>query len=660
MSDKNSPILQVNNLHVHFDTADAQVHAVKGVDVQLYPGECLGIVGESGSGKSQTFLAAMGLLASNGRATGEVMFNDQNLLTLNTRALNQVRGNRISMIFQDPLTSLTPHMRIGEQMSEVLRVHQHVNRRQAKVQSIDWLQRVRIPEAQRRLQQYPHELSGGMRQRVMIAMAMLCQPDVLIADEPTTALDVTIQAEILDLMNELRRLHGTAIALITHDMGVVARMCDRVQVMRFGEYVEEGASEAVFYRAQHDYTRMLLAAVPAIPTFGTVTEPSDTDSDKQQSSVHGVGVYSGIDSGIDSDIDSDIDSAIDSGIDPRVDSRVDSGVAPLKSEAPVLLDVKDLRVEFAVSVGWFSTPKALRAVDGINFQLRKGETLGVVGESGSGKSTLARAILQLLPVSAGSVSWLGSSLGELDIATMTALRRDLQIVFQDPLASLNPALTIGDSIMEPLRVHEPNATLAQRIQRVAVMMRRTGLDPNLINRYPHELSGGQNQRVGIARAMILQPRLLICDEAVSALDVSIQAQIIDLLKSLQAEFSLSVIFISHDLSVVYDVAHRILVMYLGTLIELAPSQSLFARPQHPYTRQLISAVPVADPRIERQRTRIRLVGELTSPMDPAAQLRFLPSRLAAGDKDYIPALSERFSGHFVAEHDALETLLEKG
>ena len=631
MSDKSSPILHASNLHVHFDTADAQVHAVKGVDVQLYPGECLGIVGESGSGKSQTFLAAMGLLASNGRASGEVMFNGQNLLALNTRALDKVRGNSISMIFQDPLTSLTPHLRIGEQMSEVLRAHQHVNRKQAQAQSIDWLQRVRIPEAQRRLQQYPHELSGGMRQRVMIAMAMLCQPDVLIADEPTTALDVTIQAEILDLMNELRTLHGTAIALITHDMGVVARMCDRVQVMRFGEYVEEGGSEDVFYRPQHDYTRMLLAAVPSIPTFDAVHDSSETAPDEQHPDI-------------------DVADAVDVAA---------AGVDALDPNAPVLLDVKDLRVEFAVSSGLFSPSRTLRAVDRINFKLHKGETLGVVGESGSGKSTLARAILQLLPVTAGSVSWLGSSLGELDIASMTALRRDLQIVFQDPLASLNPALTIGDSIMEPLRVHEPDASLAQRIERVAVMMDRTGLDPNLINRYPHELSGGQNQRVGIARAMILQPSLLICDEAVSALDVSIQAQIIELLKNLQAEFSLSLIFISHDLSVVYDVAHRILVMYLGTLIELAPSQSLFARPQHPYTRQLISAVPVADPRIERQRQRIRLVGELTSPMDPAARLRFLPSRLAADDPYYVPVLTERFPGHFVAEHDALELLLKQ-
>ncbi len=616
VASQNAPVLDISNLHVRFQSADGLVHAVKGVDVQLHQGECLGVVGESGSGKSQTFLAAMGLLAKNGVATGSAMLHGHDLLTVPKHELNTLRGNRIAMIFQDPLTSLTPHLRIGEQMSEVLRVHQGFDSAKAKKTSADWLQRVRIPEAARRLSQYPHELSGGMRQRVMIAMCMLCQPDVLIADEPTTALDVTIQAEILDLMDELRREHKTAIALITHDMGVVARMCDRVQVMRYGEYVEAGVSEQIFYRPEHDYTRMLLEAVPSIPVFDAELNEVASDANVAH-----------------------------------------SGRRALDANAPVMLQVQDLKVEFAVPGGWFSAPRKLAAVNGISFALSEGETLGVVGESGSGKSTLARAILQLVPASHGTVSWLGSSLGQMDKLHMTGLRRDLQIVFQDPLASLNPSMSIGDSIMEPLRVHEPDLALSERTGRVALMMHRVGLDPTLINRYPHELSGGQNQRVGIARAMILKPKLLICDEAVSALDVSIQAQIIDLIKSLQEEFKLSLIFISHDLSVVYEVAHRIMVMYLGSLVEMAPAVSLFARPQHPYTRQLVSAVPVADPVKERSRQRIRLIGELTSPMDPTARLRFLPSRLQAGEAHHVPAIDECFEGHFVAEHDALESLL---
>ncbi|MFK8083597.1 MAG: dipeptide ABC transporter ATP-binding protein [Granulosicoccus sp.] len=622
MTKADSLILDITDLHVRFDTTDEQVHAVKGIDMQLHREECLGIVGESGSGKSQSFLAAMGLLAANGHATGNVTLNGVNLLTLKTPELNQIRGNRISMIFQDPLTSLTPHLKIGEQMAEVLRIHQAMDRKRASVACLEWLERVRIPDAQRRLQQYPHELSGGMRQRIMIAMAMLCQPDVLIADEPTTALDVTIQAEILDLMNELRQQHGTAIALVTHDMGVVARMCDRVQVMRNGEYVEGGNCDTVFFKPEHEYTRMLLKAVPRIPAFDESGNP-----------------------------------LAGKGNDARPDAAaLPAGLRQIDANASVLLDVNDVHVDFPVSAGWFSKPKKLPAVDGISFQLHEGETLGIVGESGSGKSTLARAILQLAPQSAGSVSWLGTSLSTLKESDMTALRSDLQIVFQDPLASLNPSLTIGDSIAEPLRVHQPDLSLATRAQSVALMMHKVGLDPIMINRYPHEMSGGQNQRVGIARAMILQPRLLICDEAVSALDVSIQAQIIDLIKGLQREFNLSLIFISHDLSVVYEIAHRILVMYLGQPVELASARSLFSRPQHPYTRQLVSAVPIPDPLAERARQRIRLVGELTSPMDPAARLRFLPSRIRSGDPAYRPRLEERFSGHFVAEHDPLESL----
>ncbi len=614
MADSRNVVLGIRNLAVSFSTNAGDVDAVRGVSAHIHAGECLGIVGESGSGKSQTFLAAMGLLARNASVSGTVDFHGQNLLDLSTKALNGIRGDRIAMIFQDPLTSLTPHLRIGEQMREVLQVHQGLSDADAVKRCVMWLERVRIPEAQHRMNQYPHELSGGMRQRVMIAMAMLCQPELLIADEPTTALDVTIQAQILDLMDELRRDHGTAIALITHDMGVVARMCDRVQVMRQGKFVEEGDCEDIFYRPAHAYTKTLLDAVPRIDQLSE--QALQTDTDEEQNKSH----------------------------------DQPANVTPV-------LQVRDLRVSFPVRRGWFSKARTLRAVDGIGFDLYAGETLGIVGESGSGKSTLARAILQLIPPTSGSVTWLNRELSSLSPDQLKQARRELQIVFQDPLASLNPSMTIGDSIVEPLKVFEPELSLVDRTRAVAGMMERVGLDYTLINRYPHELSGGQNQRVGIARAMILKPRLLICDEAVSALDVSIQAQIVDLLKDLQREFGLSLIFISHDLSVVWEVSQRILVMYLGSVVELASRNDLFNKPQHPYTRQLVSAVPIPDPVLERTRERIKLQGELASPMDTGARLRFLPSRLLQVPADYVPVLSERFPGHFVAEHDALESLL---
>ncbi len=600
------PLLSIRNLHVDFKTHDGLVEAVQGVSCDILPGECLGIVGESGSGKSQTLLAAMGLLHRNGTARGTVDFQGHNLLAMSRNELNQIRGRDISMIFQDPLTSLTPHLKIGTQMREVLKTHQQMSGLVSDAKCLEWLERVRIPLAGQRLRQYPHELSGGMRQRVMIAMAMLCDPKLLIADEPTTALDVTIQAEILDLMDELRRDHGTAIALITHDMGVVARMCDRIQVMRHGVYVEQGSADDIFYRPQHDYTKMLLQAMP------------------------------------------------------RLDGKSASGrqIKPYqtRSEKAEFLTVSDLKVHFQIKNGFFAKPAVLRAVDGVSFDLRPGETIGIVGESGSGKSTLARAVLQLIPPTSGTVTWLGSNLTTLDRQAMKQKREDLQIVFQDPMASLNPSMTIGDSIMEPLRIFRRDATKTDRKLAVAAQMQRVGLEPSMINRYPHELSGGQNQRVGIARATILQPKLVICDEAVSALDVSIQAQILELLGGLQAEFDLSFLFISHDLSVVREISHRIMVMYQGCVVEMADRDDLFRNPQHPYTRQLISAVPIPDPDIEKSRKRLRLKGELSSPLDPMARVRFLPSRM--GDEvPYLPKLQERFPGHFVAEHDPLEDLV---
>jgi len=445
-------------------------------------------------------------------------------------------------------------MRIGAQMLEVLQHHTDLRGQQAKQRCIDWLEQVRIPQAANRIRQYPHELSGGMRQRVMIAMAMLCEPELLIADEPTTALDVTVQADILDLMDELRRNNGTAIALITHDMGVVARMCDRVQVMRTGEFVESGSAEDVFYRPQHDYTKMLLEAVPRI----------------------------------------------------ELEAKRNNANRESDTQSNVILDVNELSVQFNIRGALFKPATQLQAVNKVSFQLLAGETLAIVGESGSGKSTLARAVLNLIPSYTGSVSWLGQSIGGLAEKQFKFLRRDLQIVFQDPLASLNPTMTVGESIMEPLKVFEPKMSGKLQRERIISVMAKVGLDASFLNRYPHELSGGQNQRVGIARAIILEPKLIICDEAVSALDVSVQAQVLALLQSLQQELDLSFIFISHDLSVVWEIADRVLVLYKGNVVEIADTKTLFSNPQQPYTKNLLEAIPIPDPAYERKRMRQRL------------------------------------------------------
>ena len=598
-------VLEISNLAVSFDTPDGDVEAVKGVSMTIDKGECLGVVGESGSGKSQTFLAAFGLSSENANVKGSVKFQGREVLGMRRKELDSFRGRHVAFIFQDPLTALTPHMTVAAQMGEVLAHHFGMRGESARQRAIEWLERVRIPEAARRLTQYPHELSGGMRQRVMIAMAMMAEPALLVADEPTTALDATVQAQVLDLIEDLRKDTQAAVALITHDMGVIARMAQRVAVMRRGEVVEAGTVEEIYSKPKADYTRMLLAAVP------------------------------------------------------RIDGARAHQLAP-PDPGPPILKVDDVRVQFPVKVqdGVFSKIKQLRAVDGVSFSLRAGETLGIVGESGCGKSTLARAVVQLLPRNAGSVTFVGRELVPSEKEAIRKARHDLQIVFQDPLASLDPRMTLGASIAEPLLAFEPLLTREQREDRVKAMMAQVGLDPDLINRYPHELSGGQNQRVGVARAMILKPKLVVCDEAVSALDVSIQAQIMKLLIDLQREFHTSMLFISHDLAVVREISHNVLVLYLGRSVEYGPAETILTDPRHPYTRALLAASPTPDPDIARNKPRVRLVGDLPSPLDTRASLRFLKSRVIDNPEvtQYRPQWIEVGPGHFVAEHDAAEAV----
>ncbi|GIK47553.1 MAG: ABC transporter ATP-binding protein [Alphaproteobacteria bacterium] len=598
------PVLDISNLAVTFDTPDGDVQAVKGVSLSISSGECLGVVGESGSGKSQSFLSAFGLTSDNAAVTGSVKFQGREVLGLPRREFDKFRGRHVAFVFQDPLTALTPHLTVETQMSEVLEHHFQVRGEAARQRAIEWLERVRIPEAARRLSQYPHELSGGMRQRVMIAMAMMAEPALLVADEPTTALDATVQAQVLDLIEDLRKDTQAAVALITHDMGVIARMAQRVAVMRRGEVVETGAVDEIYSAPKADYTRMLLKAVPRI------------DGDRYVA-------------------------------------------LPQPDQGAPILKVDDVRVTFPVKVkdgSLLGQTKPLRAVDGVSFTLQAGETLGIVGESGCGKSTLARAVVQLLPRNAGEVTFLGRNLLPSERELIRQARKDLQIVFQDPLASLDPRMTLGASIAEPLLAFTPELNREQREERVKQMMAQVGLDPELINRYPHELSGGQNQRVGVARAMILKPKLVVCDEAVSALDVSIQAQILKLLADLQREFNTSFLFISHDLAVVREISHNVLVLYLGRAVEYGPAEVILRDPRHPYTKALLSAAPTPDPNIARSRPRVRLVGDLPSPLDTRAPLRFLKSRVIDNPDavQYRPQWIEVAPGHFVAEHDPVE------
>jgi oligopeptide/dipeptide ABC transporter ATP-binding protein len=580
-------VLQVENLDVRFATPDGEVHAVRGLSFDVARGETLGIVGESGSGKSQTVLSLLGLLASNGRASGRALFGGRDLLALSERELRGIRGRKISMIFQDPMTSLNPYLTISAQMLEVVRAHEPMSAKRARARCLEMLEAVRIPEAAARFDGFPHELSGGMRQRVMIATSLLLGPQILVADEPTTALDVTVQAQILELMKDLKARFGTSIILITHDLGVIAGVADRVLVMQAGELKEQGGVDDIFYGPRDEYTRALLRAVPRLDA----PQPPAASSDRA-------------------------------------------------SHGEPLVEANGVEVHFPVASGGWLAHRTLKAVDGVDLTLAPGETLGIVGESGSGKSTLARAILKLVPTTAGRICVLGRELGELNRAQVRPLRRDLQVVFQDPLASLNPRMTVGAIVSEPLWTHRPELSKDDVRAKVVEVLRRVGLTGRELNRYPHEFSGGQCQRIGIARALVLEPKIVVCDEPVSALDVSIQAQIVNLLLELRRELGVALIFIAHDLAVVRRISHRVLVMYLGKVMEVASSEDLYTRPSHPYTRALISAVPLPDPRAERSRQREILSGDLPSPIDPPSGCRFRTRcRYAIGRcREEVPAL----------------------
>jgi oligopeptide/dipeptide ABC transporter ATP-binding protein len=554
MSD--AALLEVDELSISYGA----VAAVETVSLELSRGRCLGVIGESGAGKTQAFLAMMGLLPPQARVAGRAMLDGVDLLGPGADAL---RGQQVAMIFQDPMTSLTPHLRIGDQIAEPLVTHRGMSWKDARARAAVLLDQVRMNDARRRLRQYPHELSGGMRQRAMIAMALACEPKLLIADEPTTALDVSVQAQILALLRQIVTERNMALVVVTHDMGVIAALADDVAVMRRGRIVERGPVARILAAPEHEYTQSLVAATPRVETPGA------------------------------------------------------GGASAPGSQMPAKpLSVRNLHVHHTLRAGWLRPAQHLHAVDGVSFDVNEGEALGIVGESGCGKSTLTRAILRLGPVTGGQIVWLGRAIQELAGEELRVLRSGMQIVFQDPFASLDPVMSVAEIIAEPLCALRPGMTGAERAAAVAAMLAGVGLSSDLAQRRSRELSGGQCQRVAIARAMVLGPRLLVCDEAVSALDVSIQAQLLDLFEAIKREHGTSIVFVSHNLAVVRRLCERVVVMYLGRVVEEGPTEEVFRRPRHPYTRMLLEAVPLLDPGLERARLATRVVqGETPSAID---------------------------------------------
>ncbi|MFE1747339.1 ABC transporter ATP-binding protein [Coleofasciculus sp. H7-2] len=629
-------VLDIRNLQVQFLTDEKQILAVDGISFKLSRGQTLGIVGESGSGKSVTSLAVIGLVPSPGKISGgEIWFQNSqerggslvNLRDLSAEELRKYRGGQISMIFQEPMSSLNPVFTCGFQLVEAIRQHQNVTPAEARRQAIARLQEVKLlandeemrqryleerPEARRdsvaeinrqinqqklaMLERYPHELSGGQLQRMMIAMAISCNPTVLIADEPTTALDVTVQATILDLLRELRDARGMSMMFIGHDLGVIAEIADVVAVMYQGKIVEYGSVEQIFSNPQHPYTKGLLACRPSLtrrlkylPTVADFMEVVKTPSGEIE-----IREKTGIKSQESEEI-----------LDLTQNSEA---IDRISTTQKALLSVRDLQVGFPIQGMFGQTKRYLMAVNGISFDVYPGETLGLVGESGCGKSTLARTILRLIEPTSGQIEFEGEDITNVSNRRMRQLRREMQIVFQNPFSSLDPRLKIGDAVMEPLQIHHYGKNPKERRDRASYLLERVGLNPAWMNRYPHEFSGGQRQRVCIARALALNPKFIICDESVSALDVSVQAQVLNLLKEVQNEFGLTYIFISHDLSVVKFMSDRIMVMNRGKIEEIGSAENLYREPKQEYTRQLIAAIPTGslEQIQQRQQDRIKI------------------------------------------------------
>lgn len=640
-----SHLLEVKDLKVTFPGQGTPVTAVRGVNYHVDKGEFLGIVGESGSGKSVSSLAVMGLLPSSAKVEGQILFEGKSLLGRSDKEMSKLRGDGISIIFQDPLSALTPVYTIGNQIAEALLLHdKSLSKLAANTRAVELLKIVGIPNPERRAQAFPHEFSGGMRQRAMIAIAIANNPRLIIADEPTTALDVTIQAQILEVLQKAKEITGAAVVLITHDLGVVAGNADRLAVMYAGKIVETGTVDQVFHKPTMPYTIGLLRSMPNLATAGhTRLVPLEGRPPQLSNLAPGCPFAPRCPVAIDACRTME-PPLLQIGADPahtaacvRV-AEIDSGELVRKDVYPIppaveasevaevedktVLAVENLTRHFPLTKGavFKKTVGTVRAVDGVSFDLQAGQTLGLVGESGCGKSTTIMEILELAKPQGGSIKINGHDVGSLAKSQRMAMRQEIQVVFQDPMASLDPRLPVEELVGEPLTVHKVPAN--KRREKVREVLELVGLDPEMASRYPHEFSGGQRQRIGIARALVTDPKIVVLDEPVSALDVSIQAGVINLLEDLQQRLGLSYLFVAHDLAVVRQIADNVAVMYLGKIVEMGPSETVFNNPLHPYTKALLSAVPVPDPDIERNRKRIILEGDLPSPTDAVAGCNF--------------------------------------